>query len=69
MIYEGRNYRNATLTLIQTICGENFAIVDAAMNDLIRPALYGSYHEIIPVNIDVSSFEFHADHPGWPHRP
>jgi diaminopimelate decarboxylase len=27
----------------------NFAIVDAAMNDLIRPALYGAYHEIRPV--------------------
>jgi diaminopimelate decarboxylase len=28
---------------------KNFVIVDAAMNDLIRPALYGSYHEIRPV--------------------
>ena len=28
---------------------EKFAIVDAGMNDLIRPALYGSYHEIVPV--------------------
>ncbi|MDA8387509.1 MAG: diaminopimelate decarboxylase [Nitrospiraceae bacterium] len=28
---------------------KRFAIVDAGMNDLIRPALYGSYHEIIPV--------------------
>ncbi|AFZ83310.1 diaminopimelate decarboxylase [Candidatus Kinetoplastibacterium blastocrithidii (ex Strigomonas culicis)] len=27
----------------------NFVIVDAAMNDLIRPALYQSYHEIVPV--------------------
>jgi diaminopimelate decarboxylase len=26
-----------------------FAIVDAGMNDLIRPALYHSYHEIVPV--------------------
>jgi diaminopimelate decarboxylase len=26
-----------------------FVIVDAAMNDLIRPALYQSHHEIIPV--------------------
>ena len=26
-----------------------FAIVDAAMNDFIRPAFYESYHEIIPV--------------------
>ncbi|HQU14525.1 MAG: diaminopimelate decarboxylase [Chromatiales bacterium 21-64-14] len=27
----------------------NFAIVDAAMNDLVRPALYGAWHEILPV--------------------
>jgi diaminopimelate decarboxylase len=28
---------------------KRFAIVDAGMNDLIRPALYHSYHEIVPV--------------------
>jgi len=28
---------------------KNFVIVDAAMNDLIRPALYDAYHEIVPV--------------------
>jgi diaminopimelate decarboxylase len=27
----------------------DFAIVDAAMNDLIRPALYDAYHEVLPV--------------------
>ncbi len=27
----------------------NFAVVDAAMNDLLRPALYDAYHEIIAV--------------------
>ncbi len=27
----------------------DFAIVDAAMNDLMRPALYDAYHEILPV--------------------
>lgn len=27
----------------------NFAIVDAAMNDLLRPALYDAYHEVVPV--------------------
>jgi len=27
----------------------NFVIVDAAMNDLIRPALYDAYHAILPV--------------------
>jgi diaminopimelate decarboxylase len=29
--------------------GKNFAIVDAAMNDLMRPALYQAWHDILPV--------------------
>lgn len=29
---------------------KNFVIVDAAMNDLIRPAFYDAYHEIIPAS-------------------
>ncbi len=29
--------------------GKRFIIVDAGMNDLIRPALYDAYHEILPV--------------------
>mgnify|MGYP002627207134 CR=1 FL=1 len=28
---------------------KNFVVVDAAMNDLARPALYDAYHEITPV--------------------
>jgi diaminopimelate decarboxylase len=28
---------------------KKFVIVDAGMNDLIRPALYQSYHEIVPI--------------------
>jgi diaminopimelate decarboxylase len=28
---------------------KNFAVVDAAMNDLLRPALYQAWHDIIPV--------------------
>ncbi|HFB83500.1 diaminopimelate decarboxylase [Thermosulfuriphilus ammonigenes] len=28
---------------------KRFVIVDAGMNDLARPSLYGSYHEIVPV--------------------
>jgi diaminopimelate decarboxylase len=27
----------------------NFAVVDAAMNDLLRPALYDAWHEVLPV--------------------
>lgn len=45
---------NAGLLVASTIFvkegeGRNFLILDAAMNDLIRPAMYGAYHEIIPV--------------------
>ena len=29
--------------------GRRFAVLDAAMNDLIRPAMYDAYHEIQPV--------------------
>ena len=29
--------------------GRDFLILDGAMNDLIRPAMYGAYHDIVPV--------------------
>ena len=29
--------------------GRRFAVLDAGMGELIRPALYGSYHQIVPV--------------------
>jgi len=32
--------------------GKQFLIVDAAMNDLMRPSLYGAHHEIVPVVFD-----------------
>jgi diaminopimelate decarboxylase len=28
---------------------KNFLIVDAAMNDLVRPAMYDAYHEVVPL--------------------
>jgi diaminopimelate decarboxylase len=34
---------------------KTFVITDAGMNDLIRPALYQAYHEIVPVIQDASS--------------
>ena len=34
---------------IKTTSQKTFVIVDAAMNDFIRPTLYNSYHEILPV--------------------
>jgi diaminopimelate decarboxylase len=30
---------------------KNFAVVDAAMNDLLRPALYGAWHEVLPASV------------------
>ncbi len=37
------------VTYIKKTPNKDFAIVDAGMNDLIRPSLYGAYHEILPV--------------------
>jgi diaminopimelate decarboxylase len=37
-----------------------FVIVDAAMNDLIRPTLYDAYHEIVPVAEPAKGVEFTA---------
>ncbi|MGB8979587.1 MAG: diaminopimelate decarboxylase, partial [Terriglobales bacterium] len=34
---------------------KRFLIVDAAMNDLLRPSLYGAYHEIVPVQLSPAS--------------
>jgi diaminopimelate decarboxylase len=31
---------------------KDFLVVDAGMNDLMRPSLYGSWHEIVPVRAD-----------------
>ncbi len=39
---------------------KNFVIVDAGMNDLIRPSLYGSYHAIQPV-VEKTDARFDAD--------
>jgi len=32
-----------------------FIVIDAAMNDLLRPTLYGAYHEILPVVMNTES--------------
>ncbi len=40
---------------------KNFAIVDAAMNDLLRPSLYSAWQEIIPVNQQSSATAQHWD--------
>ena len=47
----------ALLTRVEHLkrgAGKSFLVVDAAMNDLARPAMYDSYHEIVPVRRDTS---------------
>ncbi|MBL9216671.1 MAG: diaminopimelate decarboxylase [Opitutaceae bacterium] len=41
--------------------GRNFLVVDAAMNDLVRPAMYDAYHEIVPVVRDTGRPALKAD--------
>lgn len=42
---------------LKTTPHKNFAIVDAAMNDLLRPALYSAWQEIIPVTKQSDAIE------------
>ncbi len=37
--------------------GKNFIVVDAGMNDLIRPSLYGAHHEILPLQQKTAAME------------
>jgi diaminopimelate decarboxylase len=41
--------------------GKNFLVVDAGMNDLMRPAMYDSYHEIVPLRRDTTRRALVAD--------
>ena len=40
-----------TVSYRKTNNSKKFLIVDAAMNDLLRPSLYGAFHEIVPVEV------------------
>jgi diaminopimelate decarboxylase len=40
---------------LKQAANRNFAIVDAAMNDLLRPSLYGAWQEIVPVQCGVKT--------------
>ena len=46
---------------LKTTTHKNFAIVDAAMNDLIRPSLYDAWQEVIPVTKQGDVDEQHWD--------
>jgi len=41
--------------------GKNFLILDAGFNDLVRPAMYESYHEIVPLHRDTTRRALKAD--------
>lgn len=40
----------ASVILSKTTAGRRFVILDAAMNDLVRPAMYEAWHGIVPVS-------------------
>ena len=56
LIEPGRSIAANTAVLVSKVeyikqsDSKNFAIIDAAMNDLIRPALYQAWQDIIPLN-------------------
>ena len=46
---------------LKPTANKNFAIVDAAMNDLVRPALYGAWQDIIPADASSEQAELEWD--------
>ncbi len=44
-----------TVQYVKTTPAKTFTVVDAAMNDLIRPALYEGWHEIVPLHASTSA--------------
>jgi diaminopimelate decarboxylase len=51
----------ARVLYVKPTASKTFVILDAAMNDLIRPALYGAHHEIWPVVQPKDGASFTAD--------
>ena len=45
-------YLISKITYIKQANSKNFVILDSAMNDLLRPALYGAKHRIVPSKIN-----------------
>ncbi len=41
-----------TVEYVKSNGDKNFAVVDAGMNDFVRPALYGAWHDIVPLLSD-----------------
>jgi len=67
MIEPGRSIVGAGGVLLTRVLyrkrtgAKDFVVVDAAMNDLIRPALYQSHHEILPLRADPARGTIVAD--------
>ena len=40
----------ASVVLTKTTAGRRFLVLDAAMNDLVRPAMYDAWHAIVPLS-------------------
>lgn len=40
----------ASVVLVKRTQGTRFVVLDAAMNDLVRPAMYDAYHGIVPLS-------------------
>ena len=46
---------------LKKVENRNFLIIDGAMNDLIRPAMYDAHHEVIPVKKNMGSLKIKVD--------
>ena len=64
-IEPGRNIAGNAGVLLSSVIylkegeGRDFLILDAAMNDLIRPAMYSAHHDIVPVMEAAAGAEVH----------
>jgi diaminopimelate decarboxylase len=58
-------YLLTRVTAIKDTPGGTFAGLDAGMNDLVRPAMYGAYHHVLPVQKMDQPFD-HAYHLAGP---
>ncbi|HEY4611621.1 MAG TPA: diaminopimelate decarboxylase, partial [Bacteroidota bacterium] len=47
----------ASVLYLKDNSAKKFVIVDAGMNDLLRPSLYSAYHQIVPVKIETYEHE------------
>jgi diaminopimelate decarboxylase len=51
----------ARVEYVKRSSGKTFVILDTAMNDLVRPAMYEAYHEVVPLRRDTTRRAIVAD--------